>query len=376
MSGLRRCMLPPMLLLALTTGACGPSQGGKGGTAAAAVPGTANAAALTVTLVAAEPRRWAATIRASGSIAPFATLDVSAPGNGATFATVDAHIGDQVRAGEVLATLNVEALRLRRTQAEAEVAEALANLEQANAQLAGSNQLDASGAISRQALVAAQTGARVSAARLSGARARLAAIGLELRDSTLRAPAGGIVASSQATPGAVPAAGSVVFTLIVGGRLEWRAEVGMRELAQVREHQAATLATPGGDNLAGTVRRVSPLLDPATLTGIVYVDLPAGSRLAVGSVVSGTIAGNAADVPTLPASAITTRDGFDYAWIVDGKQRVHAVKLATGQRQDGRVEVMDGLPAHARVVERGAGLLGEGDVVAVQPAPGTVRVQP
>nr|WP_158447292.1 efflux RND transporter periplasmic adaptor subunit [Paraburkholderia sp. BL8N3] len=357
----------PILLLALAAAACGPSKG-SGGDAVAS-----SAAALSVTLVTAEPRRWAATIHASGSIAPFATIDVAAPTNGAPLASVKAHVGDLVRAGQVLATLNVESVRLRRTEALAEVAEALANLEQANAQLAGAMLLDTSGAISRQALVAAQTGARVSAARLSGARARLALIDLESRASTLRAPASGIVASSQATPGSVPAAGSAVFTLIPGGRLEWRAELGMRALASVREQQAATLVAPDGGRIVGTVRRVSPLLDPATLTGIVYVDLPASSRLAIGSVVSGTITGSAIEVPTLPASAIVTRDGFDYAWTVDGKQRVHAVKLTTGQRRDGRVEVTGGLPAAARVVERGVGLLDEGDVVALQQAPGTAR---
>lgn len=44
---------------------------------------------------------------------------------------------------------------------------------------------------------------------------------------------------------------------------------------------------------------------------------------------------------------------------------MHALKLSTGQRRDGRVEVLAGLPPGARVVERGAGLLDEGDRVAV-----------
>ncbi|PEH80685.1 efflux RND transporter periplasmic adaptor subunit [Burkholderia gladioli pv. alliicola] len=355
-----------MLVLALAGGACGPSRPVSEANAATGAASAAEApTALSVATIAPDTRRWARSILASGSVAPFEPVEIAAPANGMPFATVRAQVGDQVRAGQVLATMEVAAVRLRRAQTLAEVDEARANLEQADAQLAGSRLLDASGAISRQSLVAAQTGASVSAARLAGARARLAAIDLELRDSTLRAPADGLIASSRASAGSVPAAGSAVFTLIPGGRLEWRAQVGMREIGAVREGQQAVITAPDGSSVIGTVRRVSPLLDPATLTGIVYVDLPASSALKAGGVASGILAGAPAEVSTLPASAIVTRDGFDYAWRVDDTHHVHALKLSTGQRRDGRVEVLAGLPAGARVVERGAGLLDEGDRVAV-----------
>lgn len=374
MSGLRWSAWALASLFAMATSACSPSSGATAArdTAASAVSGAAvitTAAALAVTTVAPQMQRWTQRIQASGSIAPFQPIDIAAPGDGLPFATVNARVGDHVRAGQVLATMNVTNVLPRRTQAQADVVEALANLEQANAQLAGSNLLNDSGAISRQALVAAQTSARVGAAHLSSARARLAAIDLELRDATLKAPTDAIVASSHATPGSVPAAGSAVFSLVGGGRLEWRAQLDLRSIASIRERQGAEVVGPDGSVVAGTVSRMSPLLDTDTQMGTAYVELPATPALKIGGVVSGTIVGARADVLSLPGSSVSTHDGFDYAWTVDNANRVHEIKLETGRRQDGRVEVLGGLPPGERVIERGVGLLNENDVVSVSRAP-------
>ena len=373
MSGLRWGAWALAPLFAIATTACSPSSGGTAAHDAAALAASTataipTAAALTVTTVAAQMQRWTQSIQASGSVAPLQQIDITAPGDGLPFATVSARVGDHVRAGQVLATMNVTNVLPRRTQAQADVVEALANLEQANAQLAGSNLLNDSGAISRQALVAAQTSARVSAAHLSSARARLAAIDLELRDATLKAPTDAIVASSHATPGSVPAAGSAAFSLVGGGRLEWRALLDLRSIASIREHQSAEVVCPDGGVVAGTVSRVSPLLDTDTQMGTVYVELPPTPALKIGGVVSGTIVGARTDVLSLPGSAVSTHDGFDYAWTVDDANRVHEIKLETGRRQDGRVEVLHGLPPGERVIERGVGLLNENDVVTVSRA--------
>jgi multidrug efflux pump subunit AcrA (membrane-fusion protein) len=52
---------------------------------------------------------------------------------------------------------------------------------------------------------------------------------------------------------------------------------------------------------------------------------------------------------------------------LDG-DKVRAVRIATGGRSEGFVEVREGLQAGARVVVDGAGFLGDGDPVRVVPA--------
>ncbi|WP_175873547.1 efflux RND transporter periplasmic adaptor subunit [Burkholderia sp. BCC0397] len=375
------------IVVAMLAGGCGPSQpsapsadsaahpgknaGTDAGTSAAAPrtgdssdAASAGHAALGVRLVAPDVRDWEAREEASGAIAAYDEIELTAPGE-LPLAVVDARVGDRVRKGQVLARFDTAGLAVKRADADAAVAEANARLAQASAQLDGARTLDETGSISRQELIKAQTQQKVSVAQLAGARARLAGVELQLRRAVVRAPDDGVIAASKAIEGAVPAAGATLFTLIRGGRLEWRAQLGASALAAVRPGQPVELARADGGTARGVVRQVAPVLDKATLAGIVYVDLPADAGLQAGGFASGAIVTGRTRALTLPDAAVVARDGFHYAWTVDARQRVHPVKLVRGRAQDGRVEVLAGLRPDARVVASGAGLLDEGDAVTI-----------
>jgi multidrug efflux pump subunit AcrA (membrane-fusion protein) len=53
--------------------------------------------------------------------------------------------------------------------------------------------------------------------------------------------------------------------------------------------------------------------------------------------------------------------------------RVAQVKVETGRRADGRVEILSGLDSDARVVERGGAFLNDGDLVRVESGEISVR---
>ena len=68
---------------------------------------------------------------------------------------------------------------------------------------------------------------------------------------------------------------------------------------------------------------------------------------------------------TLPQSAVLLRDGFSYVLRVGPDSRVSELKVKVGRRVGDRIEIVDGLPAEARVVASGGGFLGDGDTVRV-----------
>ncbi|PCE29936.1 efflux RND transporter periplasmic adaptor subunit, partial [Burkholderia ubonensis] len=237
-----RCAAALAVVAAVLAGGCGPSQpsapradpaakqtANPAANQAAARTGdptdsaTAVHAALGVTVVAPDVRDWETREQASGAVAAYDEIELTAPGD-LPLAAVDARVGDRVRKGQALARFDTAGLAVKRADADAAVAEANARLAQASAQLEGARALDATGSISRQELIKAQTQEKVSIAQLAGARARLAGIELQLRRATVRAPDDGVVAASKAIEGAVPAAGATLFKLIRGGRLEWRAQ--------------------------------------------------------------------------------------------------------------------------------------------------------
>jgi multidrug efflux pump subunit AcrA (membrane-fusion protein) len=66
-----------------------------------------------------------------------------------------------------------------------------------------------------------------------------------------------------------------------------------------------------------------------------------------------------------PQTAVVLREGFAYAFRLDGADRVAQAKVTLGRRLGERVEIVSGLAADARVVENGAGFLADGDAVKV-----------
>jgi multidrug efflux pump subunit AcrA (membrane-fusion protein) len=70
----------------------------------------------------------------------------------------------------------------------------------------------------------------------------------------------------------------------------------------------------------------------------------------------------------VPQPAVVVRDGFSYVYRVNPDNRVSQVKVQTGRFESGRVEIVSGLPADARIVASGAGFLNDGDLVRVADA--------
>jgi RND family efflux transporter MFP subunit len=146
----------------------------------------------------------------------------------------------------------------------------------------------------------------------------------------------------------------------------------------------ATLTTPVGERVQGRVRMVAPTVDPQTLNGLVYVDLPVAATdggLRAGMFARGEFELGRARAMSLPQSAVVLREGFSYVFVLDGasgnaQASVRQTKVVVGQRKEDRIEILQGLASGARVVAAGAGFLADGDVVRVLAAPTAVSRNP
>ncbi|MCX7889722.1 MAG: hypothetical protein N2422_08355 [Rhodobacteraceae bacterium] len=70
---------------------------------------------------------------------------------------------------------------------------------------------------------------------------------------------------------------------------------------------------------------------------------------------------------TLPASAITLKDGFSYVFVVQPGDTATVLRerVETGRRRGDRVEILSGLARDAQVVLAGGAFLSDGSVVRV-----------
>lgn len=322
-------------------------------------------AALTVATVNAQPQNWPNQLAAVGNIAAWQEAVIGAEAAGLRIEKVKVAVGDSVKRGQLLATLDRASVEADLAATRAALAEAKAAAAEARANGARARELAGSGAISAQQILQYETAENTALARVEAQRARLRADKVRLSQTRIEAPDDGIISARNATVGSVAQPGQELFRLIRGGRLEWRAELPASDLGRVQPGMPVSLSTPDGQSVPGQVRAVAPTVDAATRNGLVYVDLSPGSAARAGMFARGTLQAGDSQALSLPQSAVVLRDGYSYAFAIDAESRVRQIKLQTGRRQGERVEIVDGLDAQTPVVASGVGFLNDGDRVRV-----------
>jgi len=325
---------------------------------------------LTVSTLSPVPTLLSQKITANGNLAAWQEAIVGAEANGLKVTEVRVNVGDRVQRGDVLAVLQADTLRAELAQAEAALAEATASAQEAKAQSDRARSLQQQGFFSNAQLSQTLAADASAQARVQSARAMVQLQTVRLSQTQVRAPDAGVISSRQATVGSVVGAGTELFRLIRQGRIEWRAEVTAAEIGRIQVGAPVNIKAASGQLLQGKVRMVAPSVDAQTRNALVYVDLPlqTGSARA-GMYAQGEIELGQSQALTVPQTAVVVRDGFSYVYTVGADQKVSQLKVQTGRQNGGRVEVISGLKADARVVASGGAFLNHGDTVRVVDAP-------
>ena len=321
--------------------------------------------ALTVSLTTPQQLDWPLVLPANGNVVAWQEAVIGAEIANYRITEVRVQVGDKVKKGQVLARIASDTVASELAEARASVAELEASAAEAKGNAERAKELKEKGFYSSQLNTQYQTTLNTAQARLAAARARQQGADLKVSKTAVLAPDDGVISARSATVGSLTQSGQELFRLIRGGRLEWRAEVPSADLGKVKAGVVATLTAPGGETVKGTVRAVSPSVDPQTRNGLVYVDLPATSAVRAGMFARGEFSLAQSPALTLPQSAVVLREGFAYVFRMEGEDRVAQAKVDLGRRVGERVEIVAGLAPEARVVATGAGFLADGDVVKV-----------
>jgi HlyD family secretion protein len=323
-------------------------------------------AALTVSVAPVQKSAWNKTFSATGNVAAWQEALVGSEINGYRITSVLANVGDVVKKGQVLATLASETIEADAAQSRAGVVEAEAVAREAEGNAARAKTLEASGAMSVSQIEQFNTTALTARARVDSAKARARIDQIRVNLTRVLAPDNGVISARAAVVGSLAQPGMEHFKLIRQGRVEWRAEVSAKALADIAIGQKVRVMS-NNTVIEGTVRTISPTIDAVSRNAIVYVDLPTGTlgKLSPGMFVNGEFQGRARDAITLPQNATLLRDGFNYVYVMGPANKVILTKVQLGAAQKGRVEVLSGLQPNASVVTSGAGFLSDGDTVRI-----------
>lgn len=354
--------LAAILGLALLTAACGGSEGKESDEAAP------NAVGQAVTAVTVSSSDLPRIVNASGTVTAWEEVPVGAETGGLVATAVYVDEGQYVRQGQPLVQLNDALLRAQLRQQEAAVQTAEANLARDEAALARAQELLGRGFLSQASLDTALANQRAASANLASSRAELSETQTRVNQATIRAPVAGLISSRSVTRGQIVAAGSELFRMVRDGRLELDARIPEAELALIRPGMSATIISDQAGQASGTVRIVTPQVDPQTRLGVARVALTGGTALKPGMFARAEIDAGSQPSLTVPAAAVVFRENRPGVYVLADNSTVRFAQITEGGRADGRVAVATGLRAGERVVVEGAGFLGEGDQVRVVPS--------
>ncbi|WP_114392404.1 efflux RND transporter periplasmic adaptor subunit [Oleisolibacter albus] len=329
------------------------------------------AAALTVTAAPVEQGVVRRTLLVTGSLAAWDELPIGTQTSGLAIVEVLVDEGDAVKAGQLLARFDDSELKADLAAKEASLREAQATAEEALTNTRRAEELSKTGAISVRELDSRRATAATAQARVGVAEAARMQAQVRVKQTEVRAPTDGTITRRNARLGAVMSAGGTeLFRLIREDRVELVADVPEMDLRDLVVGQPVSLSVDGSSEAAvGTIRLISPVVDPKTRLGTIKVDVPKSRLLRPGMFVGGRVETGTIQAPLVPAGALVYKDSKPLVFTLGEGDKVQMRAVETGPLEGGRVAILKGVATGDRVVVAGAGYLKDGDVVTVAAVP-------
>jgi macrolide-specific efflux system membrane fusion protein len=313
-------------------------------------------------------------VQAAGILQAQTRVDVGAQVSGQIKA-LHVQLGQRVRKGELLVSLDPELAQADVSQAEAALAQQRALLESrqvditaARREVERQKRLAAAGAAAAQELERAtdelaklEADAKGQSATLQRLQAELTRTQLRLGYTRITAPMDGVVVSLPVQVGQTVIAiqiTPVMLTLADLDTITVRTRVPEADIQSIRVGQLARFSTLSGEarRYEGKVRVIQPIPEragSAVFYNVLFEVDNRDRRLYSDMTVQVDIeTGRARDVPTVPVVALGERgaDGRFRVLVLDDQGRRSVRQVRTGLQDGSRVEVLDGLQLGEKVL--------------------------
>lgn len=278
-----------------------------------------------------------------------------------------ARVGDQVQAGDLLATLRNPDLEPGAQAAQARLVEAIARRDQVQRDLRRFEELVTEGAVSRQQLERQRAELDTAEAGVQRARAELTASRSQLGDAALVAPFDGLVVGVLREPGEFLAAGEPVLTLS-GAALEVEIRVPPELLSDLKPGQDMSVhLDQRRRQLTGQIVELGQAGDPQTGLATLVIGLPADAGARAGQAAEVTLIQHTPEAFIVPLAAVSDPVGGNPRVFRIAGQQVQQIAVTVLGGAGDRLVVEGPLAVGDQVVVAGHRVLGDGDPVRVVP---------
>jgi RND family efflux transporter MFP subunit len=274
--------------------------------------------------------------------------------------------GDAVKAGDVVARVDVTETQARLRQAEQQAQSAQAQVDIAKRSFDNNRSLVDQGFISKTALDASLASLSAAQANFRAAQAAADVLHKAKDDTVLRAPISGLVSQRLAQTGERVSVDARIVEIVDLSRMELEASLSAADSLQVRVGQSATLSLEGTSNkTAAKVVRINPSATTGSRAVLVYLSINPNPTLRQGLFAQGTLKTGAVRALALPLSTVRTDKPEPYVqWVRDNQIQHQTVTLgARGEWQGQPWVSVEGIPEGAQALSGTVGVVRAGTLV-------------
>lgn len=203
-------------------------------------------------------------------------------------------------------------------------------------------------------------------------RQRIREIEARIKDRTIRAPFDGKLGLRQVSVGALVEPGDLIATIDDLSSIKLDFSVPATYLSSLKSGAVihAYSAGWGNERFEGTVATIGTRIDPETRSVLVRAIIPNGEmRLRPGLLMTVQLLNRQRPALMIPEEALVPVQRRHFLLTVDENLRVARKQVSIGQRQQGMVEVTQGLMAGERVIVRGTTRVRPGQLVSIKTSP-------
>ena len=270
-----------------------------------------------------------------------------------------ADVGDRVKVGQVLATLDVQdaALQLNAARAQLESAQSAAKI--ASDELQRFQQLLPMNAVSRSQYDAVKNKYQHAMAQLKQAQSNYAVSSNQTDYNQLRATKNGVITERNIEVGQVLAAGQVAYQLAIDGEREVVIGVPEQAVAEIRVGQEATVSlwSQPDSRFTGTVREISPAADQSRTFKVKVALREGNAQIQLGQSARVFLTRQANQGLYVPLSSVSATGQQAFVLVLQADSTVRQTPVTLGAYGRDSVPVLSGLQAQDYVVMGGVHLL-------------------
>ncbi len=362
-------------------GQAGRGGGRRGGGAGGFGGGQFGRPPLTVELAKASRTTIQSEITLVGNLIGALTVSV-APRAAGRLETVNVRLGDRVTRGQRLAKIeDFDVLeQVKQAEAAQQVSEATIRQRDADLKLAQTNAERSRNLFERQLLprqtlddnesryLSAMAALDLAKAQSAQSKARIDELRINLGNTLILSPVNGFVSKRAADPGAFVSQNVPVLDVVDISTVRLVANVVEKDLTEMQSGNSTKVEVDAypGEVFTGRIARVSPVLDPATRTAQIEIEIAnPEARLKPGMyarVIVTTSTKKQALV--VPANAVVDLGGRRGVFVPLNESAVFRA-LVLGAEQKDVVEILGGLAEGDIVITTGASSLRDGDRIVL-----------